>query len=361
MKYKNIYLVSLCVIGMLGIPVEKTIAGNEDRSGQAGSPELLINPWARSAGWGGANSANVQGLEAIQQNVAGTAFTKKSEFLFSHSKYLGGTDININALGLTQQLGESSVIGLGLMSMSFGEVQITTTDLPEGGIGTYSPRVLNLGLSYAKAFSSSIYGGLNVKMISEGISNVSAQGIAIDMGIQYVTGIGNAKGGKKNTDNLKFGIALKNVGAPLHYSGDGLSFRTVLTTGDFTVQQRAERFELPSLVNIGAAYDYKPTDDLRLTFASTFTSNSFSKDAFQFGVEGAFKQYLMIRGGYYKEKKPKNSTSDDVTTIYAGPSAGISLLVPMGKGSSRSFSIDYSARFTTKWDNIHSIGARINL
>ena len=42
-----------------------TIAGNKDRSGQAGASELLINPWARSSGWGGVNVANSFGLESI--------------------------------------------------------------------------------------------------------------------------------------------------------------------------------------------------------------------------------------------------------------------------------------------------------
>ena len=52
-------------------------AGNEDRVGQAGGQSLLVNPWARSNGWAGANTANSVGLESMFLNVAGTAFTKK--------------------------------------------------------------------------------------------------------------------------------------------------------------------------------------------------------------------------------------------------------------------------------------------
>jgi hypothetical protein len=57
-------------------------AGNEQRAGQAGASELLINPWARSSGWGGANTAGIKGLEALNLNVAGTAFTKKNRINF---------------------------------------------------------------------------------------------------------------------------------------------------------------------------------------------------------------------------------------------------------------------------------------
>ena len=102
------------------------------------------------------------------------------------------------------------------MSLDFGNIEITTVDLPDGGIGTFSPKFMNIGLSYAKTFSNSIYGGFTLRMISEQISDLKAGGVAFDAGIQYVTG---AK------DNLKFGISLKNIGQRMSFSGDGLTFR----------------------------------------------------------------------------------------------------------------------------------------
>ena len=40
---------ALAALAMAGGTVK---AGNPDRIGQAGATELLINPWARSSGWG---------------------------------------------------------------------------------------------------------------------------------------------------------------------------------------------------------------------------------------------------------------------------------------------------------------------
>jgi len=48
-------------------------AGNPVRSGSAGASELLVNPWARTAGWGEGNTANVRGFEGLYGNVAGIA------------------------------------------------------------------------------------------------------------------------------------------------------------------------------------------------------------------------------------------------------------------------------------------------
>ncbi len=86
------YLITLVIVGMLIIPESSLYAGNKDRSGQAGATELLINPWARSSGWGNVSTANVTGLESMFINVAGLAFTNRTELVFSHTTYLKGSE-----------------------------------------------------------------------------------------------------------------------------------------------------------------------------------------------------------------------------------------------------------------------------
>jgi hypothetical protein len=334
---------------------ENTKAGNPDRKGQAGASELLINPWARSSGFGNANSAAVKGLEASYLNIAGTAFTKKTEILFSHTNWLRGSGVNLNSFGLTQRVGESGVLGLGIVAMSLGDIAITTTDQPEGKIGNFSPRFLNLGLSYAKEFSHSIYGGINVKVISESIADLKATGVAFDAGIQYVTG---------KRDNVHFGISLKNVGAPLKFSGDGFAVRASLasnTSSSLTVEQRSAKFEMPSLINIGGAYDLytSPTDSVnKFTIAYTFVSNSFTSNQHNIGIEYGFRNMFMLRGGYVFEK----DLFDDAlrTNVLTGPTAGLTIEVPLGKNGS-TFGVDYSYRASNPFQGSHSLGVRINL
>jgi hypothetical protein len=352
-KYKKSLILALVAI----LPAGSLLAGNPDRAGQAGASELLINPWARSSGWGGANSGGVHGLEAQFFNVAGIAFTKKTEAIFSHTNYLQGSGMTLNAFGLTQKVGEAGVLGLSITSLAFGDIEITTTEQPEGLGGSYTPQYINLGISYAKIFSKSIYGGMTLKIIDESIADVSAGGIALDAGIQYVTG-NNA-----DNDNVKFGISLKNVGTPLKFGGDGLSTRvnapaTQQQAYSITVEQRSEGFEIPSLVNIGLSYDFTMAEDHRLTLAGTFTSNSFTNDQFSGGLEYSFMDKFMLRGGFTYEK----DLFDDAKrlTVYSGPSAGVTVQVPLGK-TGKNFGIDYSYRATDPWDGIHSFGARFTL
>jgi len=343
------YLIALVIISMLIIP-DTLYAGNKDRSGQAGATELLINPWARSSGWGNVSTANVKGLESMFINVAGLAFSNRTDILFSHTTYLKGSGINMFAFGFAQRIGDAGVIGMSVVSMSFGEIDVTTPDSPEGGIGTYKPSLMNIAIAYSKAFSNSIYGGITIKIISESIADASAQGIAIDAGIQYVTG---------DMEQIRFGIALKNIGPRMKFSGDGLLQSAFLPeeSNAFSMSMPSESFELPTALDIGAAYDIYMGDYNRLTLAFNFRSNSFGKDQFIGGIEYALKTYLMLRVGYtYEDGITKK---EDRTTVFTGPSAGVTVSVPTNKEKGSSIDIDYSYRATDPFSGTHSIGARV--
>jgi hypothetical protein len=334
-------------------------AGNPERAGQAGASQLLINPYARNAGMVGSNSAKVRGLEAQFLNVAGTAFTRKTELIFNRANWLQGTDIFINSFGLTQGVGETGTIGFGVVAINAGKIDITTEDQPEGGLGTFNPTFYNISLSYAKMFSDNIYGGINFRIINEQIPNVSARGIALDAGIQYHTG--------KN-DQIHIGIALKNWGPKMTYVGDGLSRQTSVKYGnnyELTVNNRSGAFELPALVNIGGAYDFYLVKDStgvskkhRLSLNATYTSNSFTYDNFLYGLEYSWKEILMLRGGLYTEKDIFNTEAR--RTVFTGPAAGLTFEVPFNEKKS-TIGLDYSYRFTNPFGGTHTFGLRVNL
>lgn len=350
-------LIYTSLIAIAGFATENTFAGNEDRAGQAGASELLINPWARTGGWGGVNGSLVRGVESMSLNVAGMAFNKGTEIGFCHNEWLRGSDIKIEAFGVSQKVGESGALGLTIMSMNFGDIERTTEDQPDGNAGTFTPQFLNIALGYSKEFSNSIRGGMVARIVSESINDVTSQGFVIDAGIQYVTGF------NEDHDNLKFGIALRNVGTPMKYEGEGLSFRNDNQATNINVlqQQRAEEFEMPSLVNISLAYDFELAEDHKLTAAGSFTSNSFIRDQFGIGLEYGFRNLFMLRGAYTFDKEDKNAITDMRISSLMGPSAGITFQVPLGKSNNKTLGLDYSFRATETFDGTHTFGARLGL
>jgi len=347
---KKLYKVLLFSI-VLSLVYGQSYAGNKDRAGEAGAGQLLINPWARSNGLGGANSANIQGLEAMFWNVAGLAHTQGTELIFSNTTWLKGTGTNISAFGISKKLGENGgVIGLSVVSFSYGDIMITTVDQPEGGIGTFSPSQSNINFSYAKTFSNSIYGGINIKYVSESTSDTHASTLAVDAGIQYITG---------KHDEIKFGVALKNVGGTMSYEGDGMSFRGLVPgqANAMTIEQRSAGFELPSLIRIGFSYDFFLGDKSILTPAYTFTSNSFTNDQHGLGLEFKWSKYLVLRAAYVYE----DGIYDETIRMNAltGFTAGASIQVPFNKDNKSGFSIDYAYQDSNPFAGSHSVGIRL--
>jgi hypothetical protein len=354
---RSIKYFSLALAASLSLNIK---AGNPERMGQAGASQLLINPYARNTGMAGANSARVRGLEAQFLNIAGTAYTRKTEVLFNRSSWLQGTDIFINTFGLTQGVGETGTIGFGVVAINAGKIDITTEEQPEGGLGTYNPTFYNISFSYAKMFSDNIFGGINIKMLSEQIPNAAARGVAIDAGIQYHTG---------KYDQIHFGIALKNWGPKMSYVGDGLSRQASALNTDgnsyeLTVSNRSASFELPTLINIGGAYDFYLTKDStgllktnRFSMNLNYTSNSFSYDNFILGLEYSWKEILMFRGGMFLEN---GLFGDDRRNAFTGPACGMTFELPFNDKRS-TIGLDYSYRFTNPFGGTHSFGVRLNL
>ena len=348
----------LIFLGTAMLGSASLFAGNGDRVGSAGATELLINPWGRSAASADAGVASIDGVDAIYTNIAGLAFTTKTQIRFDRTNWLGGAGININSAGLAQRISDNSVISISVMSMSFGDIQVTTVDLPEGGIGLFSPTYSNFNVGYAREFSRSIYGGINFKVINESISNLRGTGVAIDAGIRYVTG---------EEEQIKFGIALKNVGPTMEFKGDGMSLQMMYPeTGDLaTLEQRSATFEMPSLLAIGGSYDFNFSEMYQFTLMGAFTANSFSNDQFKLG--GIFnlttdKAEFDISAGYIYEEGifSKDFLYESRVTAMSGLTAGVSVSALVGKSKSM-LGINYTYRQALPFNGCHTIGLTIDL
>lgn len=343
-KIFTLVIIALC-------SAQLTFAGNPDRQGEAGAYELLMTPWARTAGLHTLNTSLVSGVEAMRVNVAGLSRINKTEIVLGNMQYLVPSSISMNALGLAQRVSSSGVFGVSLVSLNFGDIPVTTSNLPEGTGATYSPNFFHLALSYAHTFENKVSVGILFRTISESISDVNAFGFGIDAGVQYVTG---------PKDNFKFGISLRNIGAPMQFGGQGLNQQLTAPNGEqLTYNIRAQDYELPSLLNIGVSYDIYLLGNSRLTVLGNFTANSFSRDNAGAGVEFSFADIVQLRAAY---RLDLGSSADDFDrNVYSGIAAGISIQVPLKKNTSQIFGIDYSYRTTDPFMGSHNLGVRIGL
>ncbi len=352
---KRILRIFAVVVILTALSAPSAQAGNDERRGTAGASELLVNPWTRSTGWGGVNIANVRGLEAMFNNAAGLAFVGNVEVAYANTMLYGGrsgltSGATINTFGIGIRVFDAGVLGAYVMSMGFGDIDVTKYENPEITNGTFSPSYMNINVAYAHSFTRSIHGGAVIKLVTESTDNVSASGFGIDAGIQYVTG---------EFDQLKFGISLKNWGPSMSYGGTGLSLQMINTAGNnFTVETRSAEMELPTCLNIGLSYDFLFEKwDQCLTVAASFTSNAFLRDNYTLGFEYSLLKMFQLRAGYIFQ--PGMFSDSDRATAVNGICAGASVDIPLSKkeGNNTGITVNYSYQSATPLKGTHSIGA----
>jgi opacity protein-like surface antigen len=280
----------LLLIMMSLIFTTAIIAGDVSRKGTNGAEEVLIPVGARGIAVGGTFLANITGLESIYYNPAGLDINPRTEAMFSYINYLA--DINISYFAIGTALGDFGSIAFDLKSFDFGDIPVTTNQFPDGTGQFYSPTFLTLGFTYSKILTDRISIGTNFKLITESIQNTSATGFALDAGVQY-----------RFTDEFMFGVAIKNIGTNMAFSGGDLSQRSQVTggtagSGTGTYGIITESFQIPSQFMMSMTYGLNINEQNNLLVASSFTVNNSLEDLLAFGLEYGFLNNFFVRGGY---------------------------------------------------------------
>jgi len=321
-------LVSL--IGLLPL-----YGGDDTRIGTAGGAQVQVPVGGRSIAMAGANVAEVQGLEALYWNPAGLdGLTLKAAGTFSTMKIFN--DINVNYIGLAFDMGRLGALGFSLKAFDFGEIPVTTTQDMDGLSGqTFSPTFATTGLTYSKRLTDAISVGFTGKLILERIPGANASATAFDMGIQY-EGLGGI-------ENVSMGLAVKNIGTKLQYTGSaflGQAQDAGSPITDFRDIPTAKH-NLPATVEFGLAYRYNIAESSTLTAAGNFLNENFGQDAFKFGVEYGYSDIVALRGGYLM-----NAGVDSEDQLYSF-TVGLGLHTSVG-GTSLAF--DYAYRDSQYFD-----------
>jgi hypothetical protein len=333
MKFKNLQKLLLLVV-LLVFTNAIVLGGPRSKYGLSAAPELLIPVGSIGTSLSGSDLANVTGVEALYWNPAGMSNLsgKSGEVLFSHQKYIA--DININYFAGAYNIGSLGTIGLSVKALGFGDIEITTVDNPDGTGETYSPTYITAGLSFARAMTDRILFGATFKVISEKITNETASGMAVDLGLQYVVG----------KTGLKFGVALKNLGPSMKFDGTDLEQYYQPAGSPSGAQNQPRRitlndFELPTSLSLALSYDLLAGKNNTFTFNGTFQNNSFAPDDYVLGLEYNFKKIFFLRGAYNMDQNFwQSSTRSD---MLFGPTFGAGLRYDFG---SFNVSFDYAYR-----------------
>jgi hypothetical protein len=293
----------LCLVLLFGVVTMTVDAANKSRIGTAGAQELLIPVGARGVAIGPSSMVFAKGAEAIYWNPAGLSRADNGvEAMVSTMSYIADINVLYGAIGV--KAGDFGSVGFSLKSIGFGDIPVTTENFPDGTGATYSPTFLNFGVTYSKLLTDRIAVGLTTTLVSERVMDLSATGVAFNLGIQY-----------KNLaiDGLNIGLAVKNIGGSMQFSGSNLLKQA--TTGEargtqwYTVQAAA--FEMPSSMEIGMSYARSFDEKTGIEIGGLFRNNNFQDDEYSFGGEFNFANTFFVRGGYVLSPQ----TDKDVTGV----------------------------------------------
>lgn len=285
-------ILALALLPLLVGAAGTAYAGSEERKGTGGAHELKIPVGPRGTALGGTTVGDVEGVEAIFWNPAGLGGLQGTEAIFSHTKYFA--DQKLNFAAVATKLGDAAVIGLNAKVLSIGDVIVTTEDAPEGTGDIVEPTFAVLGLSLARQFTDRVRAGFTVNYVNEKIINVSANGVAFDFGVQYLTG----------WRGMKLGMAMKNFGTSMQFDGGDFELSTRPPDSDPSSANRTFRstsssFEMPSYFTLAATYDVFSAPKYRLTFLGAFQNNNFEGDNMSGGLEWSYRNMFALRGSYF--------------------------------------------------------------
>jgi hypothetical protein len=309
--------------------------------GTAGAQFLKLGLGARAIGMGEAFTAMAGDPSCIYWNPAGLASVEKSSVLFSYMKWVG--DIHYANFTFNWPMGRFAMGGLQIISLSMGDMPLTTIEDPDGESGlTFTAGDLAVGFSYSRALTDKFSSGITFKFVRQSIWEMAAQGFAIDLGSYLETGF----------NSLRIAVALLNFGSDMRYTGRslesayipeewydlGYSTGGTETGGMLPISRRASPFVMPLTFRMGVAYDLIDCDPMMLTAAADLVHPNDGLEKINIGLEFTYGKFLTLRSGY-KYDMDRGKLDDASTT--EGISAGAGLHVPMGNGAAH---LDYAIR-----------------
>jgi len=306
-------------------------AGSDLRKGTSGASELLIPVGPEGTALSGTSTSDVSDIEAIFWNPAGLGGIEGTQALFTHTSYIA--DMKLNFAAAATKVGNFGVLGVAAKVLSIGDIIVTTEAAPDGTGEVITPTFTTIGFTWAKQFTDRVKFGSTMNIVTEHVLDNSATGIAFDFGVQYDTG----------WRGLRFGIAMKNFGPTMSFSGPGFDQPVQVPGSDPTSSNRiltfsSAPFELPSLFVLAGTYDVWRQGHSAVRLLGSFQNNNFGGDNFAGGAEWGYRDMLALRGSWYGTLA---TTTDPVTgnesvdftsgdDVYSGYALGAGLTVPTG-------------------------------
>ena len=265
-----------------------------DKADNSGLSFLKFGMGAKAVGMGGAFVAQSGDVTSTWWNPAGLSGIEGIQLSFTHNQWF--QDITVEHFSSALSFGKNT-LGLSLAMGKVPDIQKREgpTDEP---IALFDAHDVVFSFSFARSIKEGFALGFSAKWLYEKIDIHSASGLGFDLGGIY-----------SPLENLKFGLAVLNLGQKMKFEKEKFSLPTLYKVGvtyfvekknlnsDFVfgldvVKPRDDEVK----IHLGGEYGIYQTLKLRLGYQSGYDEKDFS-----FGLGTSFREYS-IDYGYLPHK-----------------------------------------------------------
>jgi hypothetical protein len=251
--------------------------------GTAGAQFLKIGLGTRGAAMGGAFVATADDPSAAWWNPACLVRVPGTQVQLTHTEWL--EDVRYEAGAVSREFPGIGTLALQFGLLNSGEMDVTTVEQPEGTGETFTCT------------------GVNFKYVREQWDDISASGLAVDLGTLYNTGF----------RTLRIGMTIQHFGGELTPGGEYSSW----FSGEDSLKAYLP-YSLPMTFKLGLAMDVIDRGPHFLTVEVDGIHPNDNVEQLGIGAEYWFNGIVALRGGYR------------VNTDEEGLTAGAGFRVPVG-------------------------------
>jgi hypothetical protein len=250
--------------------------------GTVGTKFLNIGIGARGAGMGGAFEAVSNDVTSIFHNPAGITNVENYSVFLSHIDWVA--DSGYDAVAVVKKYPRIGAFGFSLAYMNSGDIERTTVENPDGGIGYFSTDHMFAGLTYARDLSDKFAFGANIKYIHERLDDQASNAWATDFGVRYLTGF----------HTIRMAMSIRNFGPEIRFPGTYVD----LNNGEPSDIREYLPYHFPMTFKLGLAMELLQDKESRVTLAGDIEHPNDNLERVNMGVEAVYKKMLALRSGY---------------------------------------------------------------
>ncbi|PIQ62298.1 MAG: hypothetical protein COV99_06820 [Bacteroidetes bacterium CG12_big_fil_rev_8_21_14_0_65_60_17] len=267
-------------------------AQGQNKVATTAAPFLNIATDARAAAMGSAQAALEGGPNVVHWNPATLARIDGERAVgFVRSDWFIDSEFYYVSTGFKTPVAH---LGINIMVLDYGEMEVTTISNPEGTGETFTPQDISIGVTAARNVTDRFSAGATVKYVRQKIWNEQATGAGLDLGVYYNTGY----------RNLRIGMSMTNFGSDMQLSGKDLRRAIDIDPNiegnnpRLAASLETDEWPMPLGFRVGVAFDALASETQRVTVAIDAVHPNDNSESTNFGVEYAFREFFFLRGGY---------------------------------------------------------------